>query len=324
MTIKQFAEMLGVSTATVSRAFSGRGRISEKTRQEIIAKAEAVGYRVNIHARTLGAGRSNMVAMFYPSLEGEELDYFITEIMQGISKALNREDKTLQIHPFVSGSSDVSRCRDYILGGLYAGVIVVAGSKESRQLVETAQSGNIPYVVIGHMSGEHINAVTFDNERGAELAGRYFRATGRKHPAYVSGYLDMRKKAGFRKGLQHLAEELVVSGSGGSFRHGALAYEQLSKNHPQVDCVLCANDVLAMGLLRAAIDDGRKIPDDLAVIGFDDIQMASFYNPSISSITLRLFQIGETSVRLLTRMMNGEEIAHAEQIKCDLILRESS
>jgi DNA-binding LacI/PurR family transcriptional regulator len=324
MTIKDFAELLGVSTATVSRAFSGRGRISEKTRQTIVAKAEEVGYRVNIHARTLGAGRSNMVALFYPAFEGDEPDYFIGEIMQGVSQTLNREGRTLQIHPVITKSSDIERCRDYILGGLYAGIIVVAGSQESKNLVKTAKSNEIPYVVIGHMSGEHLNAVTFDNERGAELAGRYFKATGRKFPAYVSGYLDKRKKNGFQKGLEELSEKLIITGSGGSFKHGALAYEQLKREHPEVDCVLCANDVLAMGLLRAATDDKRNIPEELAVIGFDDIRMASYYNPSVSSITLRLFQIGEASVQLLSRLLEGEEVSHPEQIKCDLILRESS
>lgn len=324
MTIKEFAELIGVSTATVSRAFSGRGRINEETRQQIIARADEVGYRVNVHARTLGAGKSNLVALFYPSLEEEEPDYFISEIMQGVSQTLTRESKTLQIHPFTSGANNIGHCRDNILGGMYSGIIIVAGSRESEELRETAENHNIPYVIIGHMPGEPVNAVTFNNERGAELAGRYFRAIGRKKPAYVSGYLDKRKKSGFKKGLAELAENLYITGSGGSFRHGTQAYNLLMREHPNVDCVLCANDVLAMGLLRAAIENGRKVPEELAVIGFDDISMAGFYNPAISSISLHLYDIGETAVKLLCRVMNGEEISHPENIECDLILRESS
>ena len=244
--------------------------------------------------------------------------------MQGVSQTLNREDKTLQIHPLISGANDIGHCRDNILGGMYSGIIIVAGSKESEELRKTAESNNIPYIIIGHMSGEPANAVTFNNERGAELAGRYFRATGRKYPAYVSGYLDKRKKAGFQKGLDELSEKLYITGSGGSFRHGTQAYSLLMREYPEVDCVLCANDVLAMGLLRAAIENGCKVPEELAVIGFDDITMAGFYNPAISSISLHLYNIGETAVKLLSRVMAGEKISHPENIQCDLILRESS
>ncbi|MDD5728141.1 MAG: LacI family DNA-binding transcriptional regulator [Victivallales bacterium] len=325
-TIKEFAKSLGISTATVSRAFNDSGRISLKTREKIIAQAQRLGYRANVHARNLGGKRSTTIALFYPAFNNEEPDYFITEIMQGINNSLRTFGYNLQISPFPFAfpESAAAACQGQILEGSFAGVIIVAGSRGSIQLLETAARYGIPHVIVGHMPDQNCNAVLFDNEYGAMLAGKYFKNTGRQHPAYISGYLDRRKKAGFRKGLQFDDERIVFIEGGNSFRDGGLAFERLSAAHPETDCVLCANDVLAVGFIRAASTQGIRIPEDIAVIGFDDIRLARYMTPALSSVSLHLTAIGEQAVNVLKRLLDGEKEIQPQTIECDLVLRESS
>jgi LacI family transcriptional regulator len=326
LTIKEFAIHLGVSTATVSRAFSDKGRISSQTRQRIINQARELGYRPNIHARSLNTSDLGSIAFFFPSISAEEPDYFITEIMQGINSTLLRLGKSLQINPFPSEKSGeaLEACKDKILSGSASGAIIVAGAKGSQELVATAESCGVPYVIIGHMSSAETNTILFDNEYGAFLAGKYFKDTGRKHPAYIGGYLDRRKKRGYRKGLGRSEKEIVYAEGGTSFRHGSLAFEYLRNNHPETDCILCANDVLAIGFIKAATTAKVKIPQDIAVIGFDDIRPSRYLTPALSSVSLKLFEIGESAVNMLERILAGEKNIQSETVECDLVLRQSS
>lgn len=323
LTIKEFSEMLGVSTATVSRAFSSRGRISEKTREMIIKRAAEVGYHANIHASSLSRRRSNTVALFYPSIGHSVPDYFMTEILLGINETLAEYRKMLQIHPF-SERSDINIYREYILSGGLAGVIIVAGAKGSRELVNIARAADVPYIVIGHMSGESTRAVVFDNEYGAYQAGIYFSEKGRCCPVYVGGHLDRRKKAGFRRGLGEHADRLFFTDGGNCFADGERAFDYIMRNYPTADCVLCANDVLAIGLIRAAASSGVKVPEDIAVIGFDNINISKYYLPALTTVSLNLYQIGESAVKQLEKLLKEGELSRNKTVNCELIIRETA
>jgi LacI family transcriptional regulator, galactose operon repressor len=329
LTIKNFAEILGVSTATVSRAFSSKGRISDKTRQYIISKAKELGYRANIHARSLSTPDSSTIALYYPELNSEEPDYFIAEIMMGINSTLAQHGKNLQVNPLPLGTSDkiLSLCKDQILSGAIAGVIIFAGSKSSQELYNCAQSCNVPCVLAGsidNMNGVKNNNVTYDTRHGAFLAGRYLKNTGRKHPAYLGGHLDKNKQQGFRTGLEMPAGEIVKIRPGFGFRDGYQAMELIAEKHPETDCVLCATDAMAMGFIKAALDRKIKIPQDIAVISYDDTCAARYFTPALSSVRLKPFEVGKNAATILERIMNGEKNIQTELIECDLVVRESS
>ena len=326
LTIKDFAEILGVSTATVSRAFSSKGRISDKTRQHIIAKAKELGYHANIHARSLSVPDSSMTALYYPELNSEEPDYFIAEIMMGINSTLAKYGKNLQVNPLPldTPESMLNLCKDQIMSGAIAGVIIMYGSKISQELYKCAQSRGVPCVVIGSMEGVKYNNVVYDMRHGAFLAGRYFKNTGRKHPAYLSGHLDKNKQEGFRMGLEIPDKKIVKIGPGFGFRDGYHALELIVEKYPDTDCVLCATDSIAMGFIKAALEHKIKIPADIAVISYDDTCVARYYAPALSSVRLKPFEIGKNAAMILERTMNGEENIQAEIIECDLVVRESA
>ncbi|MDD5697570.1 MAG: LacI family DNA-binding transcriptional regulator [Victivallaceae bacterium] len=326
LTIKEFAALLGVSTATVSRAFSSKGRISAETRRRIITRAKESGYRPNIHARNLSTSASSAITLYYPEFSNEEPDYFIAELMLGINRTLAKYGKILQISPFPLETSEVilDLCRDQILSGAAAGIIIIAGSKTSRELYECAAGCGMPEIVIGHMREVRYNNVWFDNRRGAFLAGRYFRETGRRHPAYLGGVLDRRKQNGFSEGFQLPESEIIKAGSGFGFRDGYRILDIIAAEHPETDCILCANDVMAMGFIAAARERGIRIPQDIAVIGYDDIHPARYYSPALSSVSLQLTRLGEAAALSLERLIGGTTDLPPELIECELIIRESS
>ncbi len=328
-TIKDIAELSGVSTATVSRAFSGKGRIGAKTRDLILAKAEELGYRANIHARNLSSRGTDTIGFFYPSHKNREPDYFINEILLGVSDTALQAGKIPQAHPFASDLDEeaLDDFKNFILGGSFAGIIIMGGTEGARRFLEIAETGRIPYILIGELPGVEKYTVKYQIEQGTKLAGGYFRKIGRKRPAYVAGFLDhvdILKKQGFAEGLADLAEKTVYIEGGSTFQHGCHAYERLRNECPECDCVLCGNDVLAIGFMKAALNAGVKIPEDIAVIGCDDVKISRFYHPALTSISFHEYEVGERAVQRLLKLLENQPILPEESIECDLIVRDSA
>ena len=324
ITIKDFAEKLGVSTATVSRALNDTGRISEKTRKFIKEKADELGFRANIYASQFRTRQSNTIGFFFPVAGSGDPGYFISEIMGGVSEEAVKAGKVLQIYPVNENGGNIEAFKNNILNGSLSGIIVVAGSKASFELVSTAKSTGVPYMIVGGIKGETENCVIFDNENGARLAGKYFLNTGRKKPVYVGGFLDRRKKHGFLEGLGPLADKLAFDDGGCSFNQGYQAFERVLELHPGTDCVLCANDVLAIGFIKAVEAKGLKVPHDIAVIGFDDVKISRFYSPALTTVALNQQEAGKHAFQKLLRLITGEKTIANEIMASDLILRDSA
>lgn len=324
MDIKTFAKELGVSTATVSRAFGSAGRISEKTREKILKAADELGYYANYNASKLGSKKSGSIYFFYPEIYTEEPDYFVSEVILGINRNLDH-NKCFKITPFDEHNNCIlNSCKRQILDGRVAGAIILSGTKGANMLASLAEKVKIPYVIIGRNPKFNNNVVDYDNEHGAFLAGKLLKKIGRKKVAYVSGHLDKAKKRGFAKGFGIDTNELIVIKGGAGFRYGIQAMETLYKKHPDVDGVLCANDNLAIGLINHAQKLGIRVPKDLSVVGFDDIAFSKFCNPSLSTVSLNLKELGSAAVRLLERQMNNTPKCENEFIQCELIIREST
>lgn len=324
MDIKSFAKAIGVSAATVSRAFGGAGRISEETRRKVLEAAEKMGYHASFHARNLGAKHGGSIAFFYPELYTDEPDYFISEIVLGINRTLNH-DRLFKVTPFDEHDERLlESAKEQILDGRVSGAIIISGTAGASSLIALAQKTRIPYVVIGKSTPNSTNTVDYDNEYGATLAGRYFRETGHTSPAYISGHLDRPKKRGFAAGFGVEESQILEIRGGAGFKYGYQAAETIYHNHRNIDCVLCANDIIAIGFIKRASELGMKIPEDIGVIGFDDIAIAKNYMPAISTVSLHLRQLGVSAGEMLEAQFAGIAKIPNEVVRCDLIIREST
>ncbi len=322
--IKSFAESIGVSAATVSRAFGGAGRISSETRKKVLEAAEKMGYHASFHAKNLGSKYGGSIAFFYPELYTDEPDYFISEIVLGINRTLNH-DRLFKVTPFDEHDERLlDNAREQILDGRVSGAIIISGTAGATSLISLVKKMRLPYVVIGKSTPNSTNTVDYDNEYGAMLAGRYFRETGRKNPAYISGHLDRPKKHGFAAGFGVADDKIFEIRGGAGFKYGFQAAEEIFHRHREVDCILCANDIIAIGFIKRAAELGLKVPSDIGVIGFDDIAIAKNYMPSISTVSLHLRQLGVSAGEMLEAQFAGKAKIPNEVVRCDLIIREST
>lgn len=322
ITITDFAEKAGVSTATVSRAFTGNGRISETTRKRLLELAAETGYSPDHSRGPKPEGILPSIVFCYPEIYQEEPDYFIAEIALAAKRAVTG-DHIFVVMPFDENDDHViDSAKTEMLRGSAAGFLIVAGTPGAKKLAKTAESSGFPYVIIGSIPGFEYNSVHYDNECGGYLAGKYFRETGRRRPVYVTGHLDTAKQKGFRRGFGSDDIPLIPGGAG--FRFGVNALNYILAHYPDADCVLCANDIQAMGLLREAANKQIPVPGRLAVIGFDNIAAGRFFIPAVSTVSLHLQQIGKTAMELLRRQIGGETHVQSELVQCDLILRQST
>ena len=324
MDIKSFAKAVGVSCATVSRAFGGKGRISQETKKKILDAAEELGYYASFHARNLGKKHGGCIAFFYPELYTEEPDYFISEIVLGVNRTLRR-DRIFNVTAFDEDDERLlSEAKEQILDGRVSGAIIISGTPGAAALADLAFKNHIPCVVIGRSGENSVNTIDYDNGYGATLAGKYFRETGRKHPAYVSGHLDRPKKQGFARGFGVDESEVYEIRGGAGFQYGSHAAEEIFRNHRNIDCILCANDIIAIGFIKRATELGIKIPQDIGVIGFDDIAISKNYIPSLSTVSLHLHRLGVEAGKMIEQLFDGKKNLPNTVVRCDLIIRESS
>ena len=176
MDIKSFAEAIGVSTATVSRAFGGAGRISAETRKRVLEAAEKLGYHASFHARNLGSRHGGSIVFFYPELYTDEPDYFINEIVIGINRTLNH-DRLFTVTPFDEHDERlIANAREQILDGRVSGAIIISGTAGASSLISLVQKSRIPYVVIGKSTPHSTCRKIFPGDR-TQISGLYFRAS---------------------------------------------------------------------------------------------------------------------------------------------------
>lgn len=323
MNIKEFSKILGVSTATVSRAFRGSGRISSETRKRILEQAGILGYHPNIHARNMRGKSDESFGFFYPVLTHSTPDFFINEVLQSVVSNLVASDKFLQIYPVISekGITEFNYER-FFYDGTFAGALIVYGSKNCEKLAEICRSSGTPMVIIGDMPGFKQNRILFGIESGAEEVGGLFRKTGKKYPLYVRGVNDEAKISGFRAGLEKISENLITDKGGTSFQAGADAFKRVSKM--KLDCVFCANDILAAGFIRQAVNSGIRVPEDIAVAGCDDNSFAEFFIPAITTVRFHMSEIGKKAAEMLLNFKSDKSVEYSEELSSSLIIREST
>jgi len=323
--IIEFSAMLGVSTATVSRAFSNKGRISKNTREKILLKATEYGYSPNINAQNLTLKSSNTIAFFYPRLISGEPDFFLTEIMLGMNESVLNMNNVLQIFSFATiDEPNFEFYKKIILNDSLAGIIVIGGSSISNKLQEIADLGGIPCVTIDAENKQQKNSVSFHLENGCRSIGNYFKEKSINQAMYIRGINDFDKLKGFKEGLGSLENGLIIDKGGSRLSDGVDAFHRMRDSSVNVDAVFCANDILAIGFMKTALDAGVRIPQDLAIVGCDDVIISKYYSPSLSTLHLNIYKIGVKAVSILERLIESEVDIDCEMVETKLIIRKSS
>jgi len=326
-TIKDVAREAGVSVATVSRVFNDSAVVSEPTRQTVRSVAERLNYWPNGAARSLITNRTQAIGVLLPDLFGE----FYSEILRGMDTTARKAG----LHLLVSSShadADELIAALRTTRGRIDSLIVMAPDVDARPALRAA-AGDLPVVVIDPGPGlEGCDSVTIANREGAQAVVRHLVELGHTRIATITGpprNADARQRLeGYRAALRKAgigrSAELEIPGTF-SEPSGYEAVGRLLAVKPRPTAVFAANDYMAIGVLGGLSDAGVRVPEDIAVVGFDDIAMARYLNPPLTTVHVDAFKLGEHAVeRLVARSQSRpHRLSSHEVLPTRLVVRRS-
>jgi DNA-binding LacI/PurR family transcriptional regulator len=332
-TLEDVAANAGVSRSTASRALNDDSYVSAKSREKVLAAAAELGYSPNQAARSLVTRRTGAVAVVLSEAEATVLDdpYFAIVVRAAFRALADAGSQMLLM--FVDTADDVPRTVRFLEGGHVDGALVFA-SHERDPLPAAVQRLRLP-VVFGGPAGNltsGVHAVDFDNRAGAAAAVEHLITSGRKHIAMVAGPPDhlasADRLAGWRSALtaHRLRGTRLYEQGDFTIDGGRLAMTKLLQRKPELDAVFAASDLMAAGAIRALEASGKRIPDDVAVIGFDDNPvLAPVMTPPLSSVHQDPRLLVRHMVETLMSLLAGDNVTPARHILgVSLTLREST
>ncbi|KAF0182991.1 MAG: LacI family transcriptional regulator [Hyphomonadaceae bacterium] len=325
-TLKDVAKAADVSIASASRAINGLDNVKEDLRRRVLEAASKLRYVPHGGARSLATNRTNTIGVILPDIYGE----FFSEIIRGIDFAARARG----LHILVSGSHGdlqeaVSAVRAMV--GRVDGILVMSPFVDSQDLVAVLPL-NLPLVTISSSIGDEFNgAISIDNYGGGQIAAGHLIEIGCKNIGHVCGptsnFEACERKRGFFDRASDAGLE-VPNIFEGDFSeesgYQAGIYFAKAKNRP--DGIFVANDMMAVGCLMALADQGVNVPNDIAIIGFDDIPIARFTAPTLTTLNVGVYEIGTRSLDLLANGIENDDgtIGPGFKIEPELVARKST
>jgi len=325
VTTVQVAEAAGVSIATVSRYLSGQARVSEAKRDAIDAAIAQLKFKPNLLARSLKRGRSMTIGVLTQDVNSP----FFTETLVGVEAALEGTGyQPLIVSSHWRPAEEADRIRS-LIGRQVEGILVLIGSLPQAQLLKLAE--DVPIVATGReLQGQRLLGLRVDNEGGGYLATRHLLELGHRRIVHAAGPDDnvdaADRLAGYRRALAEFGvafdRKLVVPGN---FREtgGLMALTHLLDKGVSFTAVFAANDQTAFGARLALHRRGLRVPEDVSLVGFDDLPISAFVTPPLTTVHQPMFDIGKAAAAALLRLIAGEPAA-PEVPALKLVVRETT
>jgi LacI family transcriptional regulator len=328
VTIIEVAAEAGVSFATVSRVINNDTHVRPETRQRVLVAMQHLGYVANRQARMLAGGKSNTIGLLVPDLGTG----YIGEIIRGIDTELNWNDLDLVLYTTHRTATKEANYVANLAHGMVDGLLLVL-PRNPADYIETLTRRNFPFVLIDHQGTvESCPAVGATNWQGAYTATEYLIALGHRRISFITGSLDLGcaqdRLKGYRSALRthHIPEapELVYEGNFFQPDGYAGACALLDLPDPPT-AIFASNDVMAMGVMDAVRNRGLRVPDDISVIGFDNIPQSAMVYPPLTTVQQPLEQMGRVAAQMLISILNNvEKDTNRIELPTELIVRGST
>jgi DNA-binding LacI/PurR family transcriptional regulator len=313
----------GVSVMTVSRVLNGFPGVAEDTRQRVEEAVAALGYRANPAARVLAGGRSRTLGV----IAVETQQFGPSHMLYGIEAAARGAGHVLSFVTMAPGADEIGATLDHLRAAHVEGVIVIAPVRPVIDAVADLDA-DLPLVVVGGDPSVRTSTVTIDQEAGARMATAHVLGLGHRTVHHVSGPADWidateRQRAWAETLEAHGAPPGRFVEGDWTAQGGYAAGTQLAQD-PTVTAVFAANDQTALGILRALHEHGRSVPDDVSVVGYDDIPEAAYLVPPLTTVRQDLGEVGRRGVELLLALVDGGPAQRHVMVAPELIVRASS
>lgn len=332
-TIKDLAKAAGVSITTVSRALNGYPDVKEQTRARIKKLAEEMSYRPNAVAQSLVRKKTNTIGVIMSEIKRSSAkDAIAFEMLCGINDRaaeLNYDILLFSANPKKQQHKSYSDlCKERNVDGA-----ILQGLKmNDTYLNEVVGQSQFPCVLIDILlAGERVGHVTTDNVNGAKAAVEHLIELGHRHIAMINGFdeasVSKERRSGYILALQESGigyNPSYVYDGGFSEEGGEASMLRVLDDHPEVTAVFCASDLMAIGAMKALESRGKSVPQDMSVVGYDDILISSYISPKLTTVRQDKYGLGYEAAQLLIDMLEGREVRHKVVLENELIVREST
>ena len=328
VTIKTIAERAGVSKATVSRVINNSKPVSEDIRQRVLQVIEETNFKPSAVARSLTSQHTGLIGVIIPDVSNPVFSKVINGIEEQahlagynilLCNSRYEEDKELTY-------LDILREKE--VDGL-----ILSGFHSSKALEEKLNSFPKPIVVVGYDDAVYpFPTVVIDNYKASYDVGVYLADKGHKIVGMIHAPLDDMTAGklrfdGFTKALvDHELEWTDTQSVQGNFKmqDGYKGAKTLMESNPDISAIFCANDEMAIGAMKAIFESGKQVPEDIVVVGFDDIDLASIYHPSLTTVKQPFSAKGEAAMATLLELIKGKKVNKRTVFPYELVEREST
>lgn len=332
-TLEEVAARAGVGRGTASRVINGSPRVSEATREAVEAAVAELGYVPNRAARALAGNRTDAIALVVPEPETRFFaEPYFSAIVRGVGAALADTDMQLLL-TLAGNDRERRRLAQYLTAHRVDGVLLVAVHADDP-LPELLEQLGMPCVISGaRHANEPLASVDSDNFDGARAAVEHLITRGRRSVATITGRLEVygaqRRLDGYRAALAAAGlppDERLIAPADFTEEGGARAMRELLARRPHLDAVFAASDVMAAGARRVLREADRRIPEDVALIGFDDSVVARHMHPALTSVRQPIEEMGRRMAQLLLEEIAGRvgEEPPTVVLPTELVVRDSS
>jgi len=319
-TIKDVAKKANVSVATVSRVINNTGYVNHETRKIVEVAIKELGYVPNELARSLFSKRSNIIGLIVPHIS----TYFFAELIEALEEPIMEKGYKLMIF---NSKDDLEIEKKYInVFSQYNldGLILVANTQSVRSYLDL----KIPIITIDHIIDEDVPSVTCDNVQGGELAAKKLIESGAKNIIHFRGPSVLITVVDRAKGFYRVMEEANIDVKSFDLDFKAPDIndmEMFIKKHPNVDGIFCSSDIIAIYAISALNKLGKKVPDDVQVIGFDNIELGGVLIPKLTTIAQPIEEMGRKTIESLIKLINKKKLEEVHQlIPVSLVERDST
>ena len=329
VTIKDVAKKAGVTHPTVSRAINDSPRVSEKTKKRIRKIISELGYRPNLIARSLVRSKSQVIAVITP-----DLNPHVQPILRGIADACRRNNYALMLFSTDYWAEEKLSYTWIMDNWRVDGMLIYnVAYQRTGSDIRRVRSYQTPFVFINkYLHDPKVNSVSIDNMDAVAQAVSHLHELGHQRIGIMNGNMKsvdgVERFDGFKRALAKAGLSFDERTTGYANYSDEQAYEEMKRIlcQPQPPTAMfCANDLMAMGVVRAAEEKGLNVPRDMAVVGFDDIESSRYFRPALSSLRPPLRELGERAVDLLIGILqNPRRKPEQVPVSAKLIIRDSS